>query len=79
MSMLFNKLKGDKKIFSAIQKTFKNRNTSIPTSFSKFVNQLETSILEGAGNSIQLLESPTTFDEVWKSFKNQLQIFDELR
>ena len=79
MSMLFSKLQGSQKLVSAVQKTFKNRNTPIPKSFSKFAEELDTSILKGAWTSVQLLESPTSFDEVWNVFKKQLLILDTLK
>lgn len=44
-----------------------------------YPDELDTSILKGAWNSVQFLESPKIFDEVWNLFRNQLQILDESR
>ena len=77
MFNLFNKISDPQKLLSAIKNTFENRKTEIPQSFVKFAEDLDTSILRGAWNSVQLVAASLSFNEVWNSFFSQLTVLDE--
>jgi hypothetical protein len=65
LGQLFKKINDNKKIISAIKKTFLNRKTEIPPSFKKFAESLDTSILQSAWQSVDLMGIDMSFEEIW--------------
>ncbi len=55
-----------KKMVEAIQQTFKNRNTSIPTSLAKQAEEFDKTILKAAWPGVEILDDKTDFDDVWE-------------
>ncbi len=77
MAILFDQC-DSKKLASAIQKTFKRRNTPIPISFLTFAENLDTKLLEKSWNSVKLIDQTSSFAAFWKVLLSHLEKIDDL-
>lgn len=66
-----------KKITDAIKETFKNRETSLPTSFVEKADEFDQTILRSAWPGIKVFEEKLEFDEAWEALRKQLKDLDE--
>lgn len=76
LNLLFDLCQDQKELASAIEKTFKNRETYLPTSFLKLAKEINPSILKPAWTSVQLMEGTISFDDSWSEFLKHLKNLD---
>lgn len=63
------------KMMGAIQRTFKNRGTRMPTSFLTEAKSFDRTILKAAWPGIRVLDNKTGFDEAWETLMDHLKDF----
>lgn len=76
LNILFDKCTDEKKLKTAINKTFERRKTEIPSSFSKFASDLDTTFLKNSWKSVQIEKSDISFDEIWSQLQGTLKKLD---
>ncbi len=74
---LFPRCSNWTKMISALQQTFKNRETPIPSSFFTHVKDFDRTILKAAWPGIKVLDEKNNFDKTWEILTNHLKDIDE--
>ncbi|MCB0311016.1 MAG: nucleotidyl transferase AbiEii/AbiGii toxin family protein, partial [Bdellovibrionales bacterium] len=77
--VIFDEVKASKTFSSALRKTFKNRETELPGSFSEFVRTLDFTILERSWGSVELSGGTMTFGECHKRLLTIMKQVDKLK
>src|SRR5258708_37019051 len=72
---LFPRCQDKRALLKAIQTTFRNRQTEIPTSFYDFISELQPDILRTAWDSI-LAPKKISFDSAWPALLMHLRNLD---
>ena len=75
---LFSLCENHKKLKHAIVVTFQTRMTPIPSSFFRFVSNLEQGIFKTAWKSIVVPGDKPSFNGAWKSFLDHLRRLDDI-
>jgi hypothetical protein len=76
--ILFDQVKASTKLGSAIRKTFSNRETELPVSFSGFFETLDLTILERSWGSVELSGGKMTFANCKRSLASVLKGVDAI-
>ena len=76
--ILFEEIKNRTRLSSAIRKTFTNRKTELPVSFSEFFKALDFTILERAWGSVQLSGGEMTLKTCKRRLGVALRGIDEI-
>lgn len=64
------------KIVDAVTHTFKNRNTPLPISFAKKIDEFDQTLLKAAWPSVKILEEKLPFHEAWNVLRTKLKGLD---
>ncbi len=76
LAAIYPQIKDKSKLVDVIKSTFKDRNTEIPQSFSKFLSNLDTSVLKIAWESVNLQSIEMQFEECLKKLVEVLGDLD---
>lgn len=78
LNYLFPRCDDNEALVTAIQMTFKNRETPIPESLVSKVNQFDKTILSMAWPSVQILQNKPSFLDAWAELLRHLTTIDLL-
>lgn len=76
--LLFDVVRSRPRLSTAIRKTFLNRNTELPVSFSEFFKTLDLTILERSWGSVELSSGKMTFASCKRRLREVLKGIDSL-
>ncbi|OFZ25210.1 MAG: hypothetical protein A2381_12275 [Bdellovibrionales bacterium RIFOXYB1_FULL_37_110] len=73
---LFDCCDNKEDLFNAIENTFHNRETKIPSSWSKFINTLSSELIRRSWGSVQFIKDHITFEQAWGKLNKIFKIMD---
>jgi predicted nucleotidyltransferase component of viral defense system len=79
LSFIFEKCTNKKLLLKAIERTFSNRKTPIPDSFSETAENYDLFVMRRAWLSVEFMTSTGSFDAAWASVLESLRELDSIR
>lgn len=76
MPLIFAKCSNMKNLKRAIKRTFENRKTLLPESFTETAQSYQLDVLRGSWLSVELMESGPSFESSWEAFLEVLRSLD---
>lgn len=77
--ILYDAISNKNEIFSALNKTFQNRQTSFPHSFADYLKTIDTSLVKLSWNSVALsVDNSIDFEHAWKKLTKIVEELDSL-
>lgn len=75
---LFPRCKDRGALMAAVRRTFENRETRLPESFVKQVNQIDNTILSHGWPGVKILQEKPDFESAWETLIKHLKGLDDL-